>query len=70
MANRYSIGQQIRYWRLIRKLSQAELAEKVGMNQSQISKIEQGVRRVLAHEMSVFAEALGISVNDLIERTA
>lgn len=67
MPNKFSIGQRIKYWRQIRKLSQIELATKVGMNQSQISKIEKGERGVLAHELPVIAKTLEVPITDILE---
>lgn len=67
MPNKFNIGQRIKYWRQIRKLSQIELATKVGMNQSQISKIEKGERGVLAHELPAIAKTLEVPITDILE---
>lgn len=67
MSNKFNIGQRIKYWRQIKKFSQSKLASKIGMNQSQISKIEKGERGVLAHELPVIAQALEVPITALLE---
>lgn len=60
-------GPRIRQAREICKISQEELAEKLNMTQSQISKMEKGKRRVYADELEDVANALGITIYDILK---
>jgi len=48
-------------------MSQRELARLAGLTQSQLSKIENGNRKITAEELQKLAKALGVSVTELIE---
>jgi transcriptional regulator with XRE-family HTH domain len=47
-------------------LKQDELAEKIGLNTSAVSRIESGSRGVSAYEVLAISEALQVDVNDLL----
>lgn len=49
-------------------ITQVELAKKLGVPQSFISKVESGERSLRVYEQFAYAEALGISVEDLVRR--
>ena len=49
-------------------ITQVELAKKLGVPQSFISKVETGERSLRVYEQFAYAEALGISVEDLVRR--
>ena len=49
-------------------VTQVELARKLGVPQSFISKVETGERSLRVYEQFAYAEALGISVEDLVHR--
>ena len=49
-------------------VTQVELAKKLGVPQSFISKVETGERSLRVYEQFAYAEALGISVDDLVHR--
>lgn len=49
-------------------ITQVELAKKLGVPQSFISKVETGERSLRVYEQFAYAEALGISVEDLVHR--
>ena len=49
-------------------VTQVELARKLGVPQSFISKVETGERSLRVYEQFAYAEALGISVEDLVRR--
>jgi transcriptional regulator with XRE-family HTH domain len=53
------VGERIRMGRLIAKLSQTELADKIGVTFQQVQKYEKGVNRVGAGRLQRVAEALG-----------
>lgn len=62
-----STGDKIHQIRMNLGVSQYELADKVGvLNQSQISKIESGMRKVTDRDLVVIAEALGVNVSQLL----
>lgn len=61
------IGKQIKSIRETKKLSQQELANKLKyLNQSQIAKIESGNRKITAIDLVRFADALGVSVDEIV----
>lgn len=55
------IGLEIRILRERMKVSAKELAEKVGLSQSQISRLEKGQRRIDTQVLHRIAQALGVS---------
>lgn len=60
---------RIKNARMAKKLSQKELAKLVGMDQGNLSRIENGALRVSSDMLGTFAKALGISINDLLGET-
>src|SRR5580704_7698343 len=62
-----AIGQRIRVERLARRMSQTELAEKIGISFQQVQKYEKGANRVGAGRLNRIAEALGIPVAAFFE---
>lgn len=60
------LGEQIRRFRVQRRLDQTELAERIGLDRSAVSKIESGTRRVTALELVRIAQALDVHVPDLM----
>lgn len=62
------VGDRIRASRLAVGLSQAQLAEKVGLQRSMITKIEAGDREVDALELYRLADALSVSLAHLVSR--
>lgn len=69
--NKY-VGKRIKEIREQQSISQHALAERIKyLNQSQISKIEKGDRKVTAQDLIEIAEVLGVTVADLVnERTS
>src|ERR1700749_812625 len=61
-----SLGKLIRGRRLDAKLTQGELAERVGLTRVSITQIERGRQKVLIHTLYVIAEALGVNANALL----
>ena len=49
-------------------VTQVELAKKLGVPQSFISKVETGERSLRVYEQFAYAEALGITVGVLVQR--
>lgn len=63
------IGQHLRRLRECAGLSQYEVAHRCQLSQSFVSKIEQGERTLLFSEMFLYAEALGLSCDELLFST-
>ena len=57
---------RIRRMREIRRMTQAQLAEKVGMSQAAISYIERGWRLITVRRLIAFAKALGVTIEWLV----
>lgn len=60
------LGQRIAAARLAKGLTQAELADQVGLTQVAVSRIETGVRAVSSLELAEIAEVLDVSILDLL----
>ncbi len=56
------LGERIRQAREALGLSQDELADRVKRDQRSISEYENGKRRIYAHDLPTFAEALQVSI--------
>jgi len=61
-------GHFIREWRKHRGLTQAQLAEAVSIDRSQLNKIERGRRYHARPLLEAIAAALGCEPNDLLRR--
>lgn len=59
---------RIREWRSRRRMSLAELGETVGLSRSEISKLENGSRRVRADHLVALAKALKVPPEDLMDK--
>jgi len=64
------LNERIRELRSSRGMKQSELAKLVGMNQTQISKVERGERKLKADEVAKFAKALHVPIAELYEESA
>lgn len=63
------IGNKLRYYRKENKMTQDELAEKLGLGKGTISNYESGYRTPQEHRLFELAEILNISINDLFPPT-
>lgn len=61
------IGHNIREYRKLKKLIQSELAHKAGVSTQLISAYEKGVNNQSIINVKAIADALGVTVNDLLE---
>ncbi|UVW83958.1 WO male-killing family protein Wmk [Wolbachia endosymbiont of Aedes albopictus] len=71
MANisiRYKIAQKIRSWRLKRKYTIKDLADKTGINYHTLRRYELGVCSIPDEELQIIADALSVSLSDLLPR--
>jgi transcriptional regulator with XRE-family HTH domain len=59
-------GKRIKQIRLNKKLSQGDVAKKLGIGASYISQVERGVQNVSLKGMEKLAKALGVSMKELI----
>ncbi len=60
--NPQQLGERIRKARESLGLSQDELAERVGRDQRSVSEYENGKRRIYAHDLPKFAQALDVPI--------
>jgi transcriptional regulator with XRE-family HTH domain len=61
------VGAKIRVFRIHRGVSQADLAEQIGVTFQQVQKYETGMNRVGASRLSRIATVLGVSIGELFE---
>uniref|UniRef100_A0A1A9VKE4 Probable periplasmic serine endoprotease DegP-like n=1 Tax=Glossina austeni TaxID=7395 RepID=A0A1A9VKE4_GLOAU len=62
----YKVGKKIKEWRLVREYTQKDLAKKIGITRHKMSKYEQGETAVPLEKLYEIAEALLISITDLL----
>lgn len=60
------VGNTIKAYRLLRKMTQEELAERVGVSTSFCTNIEGGEKGISIYTLRDFADALGVTANDLL----
>jgi len=58
---RYDVGGAIRSLRRLRHLSQTDLAVAVGLQHSDISRVENGKQGLSVYQLTLVAEALGVT---------
>lgn len=63
-------GQRIRELRKVRNLSQEQLAELTGFHRNYIGMIERGERNPALVNIEIFANALGMSLSELLSFTS
>lgn len=62
----YKVGQRVKYWRLERGYTQKELAKKIGVSYWLILHYEKGKRRIPIEKLYAIADALSVSIKDLV----
>lgn len=62
-----ALGARIRALRERRELTQAEFAEALGLDQSAVSRIEDGSRPLTARELASASSALAVTISGLLE---
>jgi transcriptional regulator with XRE-family HTH domain len=60
------IGQNVRYWRKRRALTQGQLASAAGVTLSTITRIERGLNRPQPTTIHKLAAALDVSVEEIL----
>lgn len=68
MELRRILAQNIRSYRLKKRLSQEKLAEICDLHRTYVGSVERCERNVTLSTLDVFAKALGVSVPDLLTR--
>ncbi len=63
-----TLGVKIKYYRLLRKISQAELAARAGISAEYLSRIERGKQVPSLQILILIAEKLEIDVSVLLEK--
>lgn len=61
-----NISTNLRKYRAALHIPQHKLAKQVGVAQSVVARLENGTRKMLAEELPLFAEALGVSIYELL----
>lgn len=71
-AGRYHMPMRLKQIRKAKGLSQADLADMIGVNQSTISKMENGEQGCTIEKFQAYAAAVGVGLSDLFadDRTA
>lgn len=64
----FMVGSNIKQYRKKRKMTQAQLGEKLGLSQAEISRIENGKVAVTTDQLDDIATALKVIVNKLLRK--
>ncbi|WP_343289102.1 helix-turn-helix transcriptional regulator [Wolbachia endosymbiont of Encarsia formosa] len=62
----YKIAQNVKSWRLKRGYTQKDLAKKIGVTYQVVLQYEKGTRKISIEKLYAIAEALSVSIADLI----
>ncbi|WP_353271876.1 helix-turn-helix domain-containing protein [Wolbachia endosymbiont (group A) of Nomada goodeniana] len=65
----YRIGQRIREWRLIRRYTQKDLADKVGLTLKEIHDYERGHTAITFDKLYEISDALSVNIKVLLPKT-
>ncbi|WP_341819967.1 helix-turn-helix transcriptional regulator [Wolbachia endosymbiont (group A) of Cydia strobilella] len=65
----YRVGQRIREWRLIRRYTQKDLADKVGLTLKEIHEYERGYTAITFDKLYEMAGALSVNIKVLLPET-
>ncbi|QJT94757.1 helix-turn-helix transcriptional regulator [Wolbachia endosymbiont of Diaphorina citri] len=65
----YRIGQRIREWRLIRRYTQKDLADKVGLTLKEIHEYERGYTAITFDKLYEISNALSVNIKVLLPKT-
>jgi transcriptional regulator with XRE-family HTH domain len=61
------LGQNMKKWRMKKKMSQGDISRALGVDRSYVSNIENGRMNPTLSTLEKLAEAIGISVKDLVD---
>lgn len=65
----YRVGQRVREWRLIRRYTQKDLADKVGLTLKEIHEYEKGYTAISFDKLYQIAEGLSVNIKVLLPKT-
>ncbi|WP_374699367.1 helix-turn-helix domain-containing protein [Wolbachia endosymbiont (group A) of Limnophora tigrina] len=65
----YRVGQRIREWRLIRRYTQKDLADKVGLTLKEIHDYERGYTAITFDKLYEISDALSVNIKALLPKT-
>ncbi len=65
----YRVGQRIREWRLIRRYTQKDLADKVGLTLKEIHDYERGYTAITFGKLYEISDALSVNIKVLLPKT-
>ena len=63
------VGKRIRHFRHLRGMSQADLAEQIGVKFQQLHRYESADNRISASKLKMAAEILNVSIKDLFGKS-
>lgn len=63
-----TLGPILRELRIKKRISQAQVADKVGVTKMMISHWERGNRKIMAHQLVDYCNALGVTVQSVFDR--
>ncbi|MCH8618134.1 helix-turn-helix transcriptional regulator [Undibacterium sp. TS12] len=66
LSMREIFGQNLRRARRLKDISQEELALRSELSRTYVSEVERGIRNVSIDNMDILAQALGISLSELV----
>jgi transcriptional regulator with XRE-family HTH domain len=66
IATNEEFGARIKELREVSNLTQSDLADRLGVSQSTLSRLEDGTRSVTARQLVQISDALGVSLNRLV----
>jgi transcriptional regulator with XRE-family HTH domain len=61
------IADRMKYYRVLREMTQVELGKKIGVSTGQIYKYESGMNRITGGKLYLIASALDISLSQLFD---
>jgi transcriptional regulator with XRE-family HTH domain len=62
-----AVGRNVRFWRLAKRMSQARLANRIGVSFQQVQKYELGSNRIGSGRLARIAKVLGVPVRTLFD---
>ena len=61
------VGRRIKYFRLLRGMSQTDIAKQIGVRFQQVQKYESASNRISSSRLYLIAEVLGVGIEDFFE---
>jgi transcriptional regulator with XRE-family HTH domain len=61
------LGENVRAWRLKRKMSQDVFAERSGLHRAHVGEIERGESNVTIQTLKIIADTLKVRIRDLVD---